>query len=243
MNTEIDQLAAIDAAGARISELARSADQTTPLRRLGRWKLHDLVHHLGNIHRWAGAIVTARSMDVPRGGAPKLGGTELCDWFDKGLTELDATLRSCDPSDPCPNFNPGSDKTVGWWARRQMHETTVHRWDVESALAVTTPIDQAVAADGVDEFLDVFVRTRGKQTLTAPLVLATVEPANAWTLTLADKPGRLDVSAGRTGEAETELAGASEAMLLLLWGRLGLEESGLTVSGDRSVAVSMAGNP
>lgn len=243
MIAAIDELAAIAAAGDRISTVIRTADHKTPVPELGRWKLADLVHHLGNIHRWAGAIVTARSMDVPRGGTRKLGGDALGDWFAEGVAELLDVFRRCDPADPCPNFNPGSDHTVGWWMRRQLHETTVHRWGAERAAGATTPIDPRVAADGVDEFLDVFVRTRGKQTLTAPLVLATNDPENAWTLTLADKPGRLNVASGRTGAAETELSGAPEALLLALWGRFGIGESGLTVTGDLEVATSMTGKP
>jgi len=75
------------------------------------------------------------------------------------MGELIDVLRGTDGDEPCPNFNPGSVNTVAWWSRRQMDETTVHRWDVERALECTTPIDPIVAADGIDEYLDVFVRT------------------------------------------------------------------------------------
>src|SRR5487761_2348407 len=41
----------------------------------------------------------------------------------------------------------------GSWARRMLHETTVHRADVELAADVVPDVDPVVAADGIEEFL------------------------------------------------------------------------------------------
>ena len=239
MNTAIDELTVIASSAARISELIRSSDLTTPIGHLGRWKVRDVAAHLGGVHRWATRIIISRSMDGPGFTKSRLDGLALCDWLDVGVVELTDALRSADGDDPCPNFNPGSAKTVAWWSRRQMHETTVHAWDVERALECTTPIDPTVAADGIDEYLDVFVRTRGKQTLIAPLILATTRPSRAWTLTPAARPGRLDVAAGRSHQATTELSGRPEQLLLALWRRLSLSEADLTVNGDAHAAASL----
>ena len=43
--------------------------------------------------------------------------------------------------------------TAGWWARRLVHETAVHRYDAANALGAPFVLDAAVAVDGVDEFL------------------------------------------------------------------------------------------
>lgn len=174
-------------------------------------------------------------MDGPGSAKSKLDGDELLDWFEVGGEELVRSLRENDGKGPCPNFNPGSAKTVAWWVRRQLHETTVHRWDIEKALGVQTPIDSTVAADGVDEFLDVFVRTRGKQTLNGPLELRSSAPARSWTLRPAKKPGRLDINAEGVVPA-VEVIGRPEELLLVLWGRLGLHEAEVAIVGDESVA-------
>ncbi len=231
----------IAAAAERISELIRSSDLTTPVPHLGRWRVRDVAAHLGGVHRWATRIVRTRSMDGPGFTKSKLDGRELCDWFDAGAEDLLAAFRDNDADDPCPNFNPGSPKNVAWWSRRQMHETTVHRWDVERALGCNTPIAPAIAADGIDEFLDVFVRTRGKQTLIAPLVLATNGLAREWTLSPASRPGRIDVAAGRNPEASSELVGSPEGLLLVLWGRLTFSEAHMSVGGSEAVALSLMG--
>lgn len=243
VDTTIDELAGIASSGARTSVLIQSSDLATPVTHLGRWKVRDVAAHLGGVHRWATRIVTTRSMDGPGFTKSKLDGIELCDWFDSGLEELLAAFRTNNPDDPCPNFNPGSVKTVRWWLRRQLHETMVHRWDIERALGCTTPVDPAVAADGIDEFLDVFVRTRGKQMLTAPLILSSTQPSRSWTLTPAARPGRLDIAAGRSGDATTELSGEPEQLLLALWRRLTISEAGLAVSGDPALAGSLFGHP
>ena len=243
MDGAIDELGVIASSAARISELIRSSDLTTPVAHLGRWKVRDVVAHLGGVHRWATRIVVTRSMDGPGFTKSKLDGAELCDWFDAGVEGLLSALRANDDDERCPNFNPGSAKTVAWWVRRQMHETTVHRWDIERALGCTTPIASVVAVDGIDEFLDVFVRTRGGHTLIAPLVLATTRPSRAWTLTPAGRPGRVDIAPGRTVSVTTELTGGPEQLLLALWRRLTLSEADLVVSGDPEIAASLTGRP
>ena len=180
-------------------------------------------------------------MDGPSFTKSKLAGTELCDWFDAGVEDLLVALRANKADDHCPNFNPGSPDTVAWWSRRQTHETTVHRWDIERALGCTTQIDPAVAADGIDEYLDVFVRTRGKQTLIAPLTLATTRPSQAWTLSPAVLPGRVDVEDGRSAEVTSQVVGRPETLLLVLWGRLKFSEAPLKTHGDPAVVASLTG--
>ena len=229
----------IAAEGARISHVARHGDLAAPVSHLGRWKVRDVVAHLGGVHRWAARIVAASSMDGPGFQKSKLDGTELLDWFDDGVTALVDVLRATGPDEPCPNFNPGSPELVRFWLRRQLHETTIHRWDVEAAAGAPAPIPVDVATDGIDEYLDVFVRTRGKQTLSAPLRLVATEERRSWTLTPAAKPGRLVVDPADETDVRATIEAPAEQLLLYLWGRLPFEEAGLSVSGDAGVARSL----
>ena len=225
-----ESLDALSAEVDRIVSLARSGELGSPIAHLGRWKVRDVVAHLGGVHRWATRIVTERSMAGPGFRKSKLDGAELCDWFQDGAAELLDTLRSLPADEPCPNFNPGSQNTVGWWIRRQLHETTIHRWDIEAGLGEVSPIEPKRAVDGIDEFLDVFVRTRGKHTLDATLELATTRPKQMWTLVPAAKPGRSDVTAGAS-DAEAQIGGRPAELLLALWGRKTIGEADLSVSG------------
>lgn len=236
------EIGAVRDAAMRISDLARGSDLATPVGHLNRWKIRDVVAHLGGVHRWATQIMIERSRSVPGFKKSKLDGTELCDWFDEGARLLVDELRKTDFGEPCPTFNPGSDGNIEFWARRQAHESTVHRWDVERALDSTTKIEADLAVDGIDEFLDVFVRTRGKQTLESTLVLRTTSPSRTWTLTPATKPGRIDVAQGgpeSTGNDLTQVLGEPESLLLALWGRLAASDAQLTITGDQAAAASL----
>ncbi len=239
MNRALDEPATIAAAANQISELIRIIDLTTPIGHLGRWRVSDVVAHLGGVHRWTTRIVNSRSMKGPRFTKSKLDGVELCDWFDTGVQELLNGFQNNDRNETCPNFNPGSVKTVGWWSRRQMHETTIHRWDIERSVDRATPIGPIQATDGIDEFLDVFVRARGKQTLTGPLLLTTTQPSQTWTLTPAQKPGRIDIAGGESGQFAAKLSGSPNQLLLALWGRLALAETEITITGDKTVGLSL----
>lgn len=234
----VDQVGVADiaAAGARIAEIARAEPHDLRLPGFARWRLGDLVAHLGGVHRWATAIVDSRSWDGGGHRRLRARGDELCAQFEHGLAALCGALDAADPDDPCPNFCPGATGVVGWWTRRQVHETTVHRWDAESATASHTPILPRLATDGVDEYLDVFVRPRGRQPLDAPLGLATRDTGRAWTLTPDPRrPGRVTVADGDDPRSVARIVASAEGLLLVLWGRRSLEAVGAHVTGDRAV--------
>lgn len=224
----------------RIQELGGSHDLSTGTIGLGRWKLRDVIAHLGGVHRWATRTVSDRSMDGPSFRKSKLDGVDLLEWFEEGAAALIDALHASDPSEPCPNFSPGSNATVGWWIRRQAHETTVHRWDVERPIGEATPIADALGADGIDEFLDTFVRPRGKHSLRGALSISVPHPARSWTLRPTDRPGRLavDVDTRFSDDVVAGIEGPAGAALLVLWRRLNVADAGLTVTGDRDVASS-----
>lgn len=127
----------------------------------------------------------------------------------------------------------GEAQTARFWHRRQLHETTIHRWDIDHALGHAPVIASNVAVDGVDEYLDVWIRTRGKQTLTATLNLAT--PTATWNLRPADKPGRLTVAPGLAPDAAAQITGDPAELLLVLWNRTTLDRTNLDIQGDPDV--------
>ena len=69
------------------------------------------------------------------------------------------TLERCGPGVSMWTWGPGGTST--WWARRQAHETAVHRWDAQTASGASQPIDGPSAADGLDEFLENFMAMLG----------------------------------------------------------------------------------
>ncbi|WP_431044697.1 maleylpyruvate isomerase family mycothiol-dependent enzyme [Streptomyces sp. P1-3] len=124
------------------------------------WSLADLARHVGGAHRWAETIVRTRATafvppdEVP--GTPGPGDADpaaLDAWLAEGAALLTETLRAAGPDTLVWTWTPAG--TAGFWARRMTHETLVHRADGALAAGREFAVDPEVAADAVDEWLEI----------------------------------------------------------------------------------------
>jgi uncharacterized protein (TIGR03083 family) len=76
----------------------------------------------------------------------------LPDWVAEGAAFAEDRFRAADPATAMWGW--GWPKTAGFWPRRMIHETSVHRADAELALGRAPSMDPECAADAVDELLD-----------------------------------------------------------------------------------------
>jgi hypothetical protein len=72
-----------------------------------------------------------------------------------------------------------SDHTAGFVARRCAHELAVHRYDAQASRGICTPIPAELAADGIDEVLDVLVSAREQPVPGSGRVLPCGRPTSA----------------------------------------------------------------
>jgi len=199
------------------------------------WQVKDLVRHIGMVHRWAAAFVAEGHTSYhPDGGLPDLDGDALLAWFREGHRYLVDTLTSAAPDVQCWHFLPAP-SPLAFWARRQAHETTVHRIDAESARGrERSGIDPGFAADGIDELLHGFhARAKSKVRSAEPRALrvrATDTDGAVWTVRLSQEPPVAVRDAA--GDADCEVAGSVAQLYLALWNRLPFP----SVTGDASVA-------
>jgi uncharacterized protein (TIGR03083 family) len=225
----LQQLRAVTAA---FEADARALDLSQPTAAL-RWTGHDLVAHLGEIHRWAAAIVTTGQRQA-RTNVPELT-QPAADWYAGGRRMLLNSLESRPASDPVWTLKR-SDRTAGFWHRRQLHETIVHLWDLRSTLDPDAPpppeVDAETHADGVDELFDVFVPKAAEQTqasLPAPLTLRATDTDRFWTV-------HRDLSCDfDTVSRSTVVSGPAGALLLFAWNRYTPASPALTISGNAKV--------
>lgn len=231
--------------GARIVAVARAGALDARVPHMRRWRLADVVAHLGGVHRWADGIVASRQWSGEGHRRGRATGEALVTWFEQGLVELVDTLRRADPSAACPNWSPGSPSTVGFWLRRQAHETAVHRWDAEAAAGLVTPIAPDLATDGVDEMLTVFRRTRGDQPLGGTLGLTTRDTGRCWRVAPAGEPGRIVVSAvdDVPRDVDALVTCPAETLLLAVWGRRTISSPDVEVTGRVEVARAFLPGP
>ena len=193
------------------------------------WDALDLVLHTGEVHRFWSQVVErglrryedAATIEVPeREGA--LG------WFDSGAEHLVETLRAADPSERVWTW--AQQKDVAFVCRRMAQETAVHRWDAESAAGDANPIESALAADGVDEFLDTWIPAEER-----PFG----HPGESIHLHQTDGDGEWIVRCGSEGvtvershaKGSVAVRAPASDLLLLLWRRV--PPADVEVFGDR----------
>ncbi len=210
----------------------RDADLSAPIVGCPEWDLAALVAHLGSVHRFA-----MRSMDRNTDGEfakPKPpadlapGGDQVWDWLDAGLLALATTFEQRDLTQPCWSWMGPAN--VGWWLRRQVHETAVHRWDAQTAAGVVPQIDGLRAADGIDEWL-LLQRGRGwapPADLRGTIHLHATDGEGEW---LIELDGSLTWKLGHH-RGDVAIRGQRSDLELLLWGRIGLDRVECLGDGD-----------
>jgi len=225
----------LDREGRLLAGAAEAAGTDAKVPTCPEWQVRDLLRHTGMVHRWAAAFVAEGHTSYhPDGGLPDLDGAELLTWFRAGHRYLVDTLASAPPDVQCWHFLPAP-SPLAFWARRQAHETTVHRVDAESARGGPPgKISPAFAVDGVDELLRGFhARSRSRVRSEEPRVLrvrATDADDAVWTVRLSQEPPA--AVRDEAGEADCEVTGTAGQLYLALWNRLPLP----AVTGDAGVA-------
>ncbi|MFF5535293.1 maleylpyruvate isomerase family mycothiol-dependent enzyme [Streptomyces cinerochromogenes] len=239
---QVEQLRAVVTSGTDLSATVPTCPD---------WSLEDLVRHMGGALRWVDALVRTRAKEnippeqVPLGAGPQERGdaAALDKWLADAGELVVGALREAGPDTEVWAWT-GMMHT-GFWARRMACEITVHRAD--AALAAGQPYEVApdIAADALDEWLQLVEwvqRTmphEAARDLRGPersihLHATDTEPGlNAeWIVELGEE----GVSWRRGHEKATAaLRGPLTPLLLAFYRRLPLDAPGLEVLGDREV--------
>jgi uncharacterized protein (TIGR03083 family) len=192
------------------------------------WDLRQLLVHVGRVNRWARlAMDLAPDAEYPRFGPRPDEGESVLTWVQDGLADLIAYLGSTDLDEPCWTFvGPG---TRRFWSRRQAMEVAVHRWDAEHAVGIAAAVDADVAADGVEEWLDVQSARwfQGGDPIHGSVHLHATDGEGEW---FAEVDGdRLEWRPGHH-KGDVAVRGSRSDLLLLAWRRR--DPSELEVLGD-----------
>ncbi|MGW1955553.1 maleylpyruvate isomerase family mycothiol-dependent enzyme [Streptomyces sp. NPDC001920] len=137
------------------------ADLSTTVPTCPDWSLEQLVRHTGGALRWAELMVRTRAEEeideerVPGAGGPEGEGdaAALDDWLAESGEMIVGTLREAGPDAGVWGWAGAHD--AGFWARRMTHELTVHRADATLAAGLPYEVAPEVAADAVDEWLQI----------------------------------------------------------------------------------------
>ncbi|MEU4834011.1 maleylpyruvate isomerase family mycothiol-dependent enzyme [Streptosporangium sp. NPDC023615] len=230
-----------EAVGAEITRMAgivRGRDMSAPVRTCPGWDLAQLVAHVGGAHRWSAAMVRDlvdrpyRADEIEMGLPADVNGYP--DWLGEGGALLSGTLLARDAE--APVWCWAEDRRVRFWSRRMLHETVVHRMDAELALGVPVAVDEDVAADGVEEFLDLLPYVpwqRGTAELRGggETISLQADTGAGWVITL--DPDRFHHRRSVLPGDVTVRAATSADLLQVVWGRRGADD--YAVEGDAAL--------
>lgn len=244
---EINQyIALLEEDGALLADAAEAAGLAAEVPACPGWRVRDLVRHQAYVHSWAGRHVAERRSqmieetdedEMLAGGPPD---DRLLAAYRKGHAALVRTLRDADPQVRCATFMDTAPTPLGFWARRQAHETAIHRFDAQSARpGGAPPPEQAFApgfaADGLDELIMGFAARRKYRAASGRGQTLAVRPD--------DTPGRWHLRIGERGteairaerDAACLLEGPAAGLYAFLWNRATADAAGVSVTGDPAV--------
>jgi len=226
--------------GALLLEAADKAGLEAAVPSCPDWKVRDLLQHVGQVHRWALSYVTTGRTtppdehDEPASPPPD---DELVAWLRNGHAELVTSLLDASDDLACWAFLPAPSPRT-FWARRQAHETAVHRADAQLAAGMAPAYDGTFAADGIDELLfGFFARPRGRLVADPPvrLGLRATDTRDGWTMTIGPdgRTATRDADLADLAAVDCVVSGTAPELYLLLWNRGDAQQ--LSIDGDSAV--------
>ena len=192
------------------------------------WTISDVVRHTAEVYEHKMACIRlggAQPHPWPPSWPADL---DPLAWFADAHSRLLTVLAETDPSAPSWTWWP-EEQTASFWVRRMAQETAVHRADVQSAVGALTPIDRALALDGIDEVLQMMLAgdwSDVPQPGSTGYIAVTAD-GRGWTVHL--RPSHIEVLEGDQ-PADAHVGGSPSDLLLWLWGRL--PDSAVTASSE-----------
>lgn len=207
-----EYLASIESEGRRLATaVRRDPDRAVP--QYPGWTLADLASHTGSIH--ARTTLICRELPQERVASPKLpAGGDALDWYESNLDEMLEVLTHANPQDEV--WTLGSPQNLGFWERRMVIETGVHRWDAYQAFGEEDRLTDAVSWAGLEEFGGMWFHYLGD---VRPLRLVATDLESIWDF--------------GSGDDRDEVAGTASDIYLRLMSR----PSSVVLPADWAAAV------
>ena len=208
------------------------------------WLVKDLLRHTGYIHRWAARHITEcpdtvldgpPEADILRGGAAD---ADLLAWFRAGHAALVQTLSTADPGLQCATFIDAP-SPLAFWARRQAHETAIHRADADSALGVRPELRARLrrrrhrrADHGLRPAPQVPSVGRARRRHGRADDRYRPRLARGHRRRAASEARREPAAPDSAGPADCTVSGPASGLYLFLWNRSDPATAGVTITGD-----------
>ncbi|HVT66089.1 MAG TPA: maleylpyruvate isomerase family mycothiol-dependent enzyme [Mycobacteriales bacterium] len=215
--------------GEALIAAARSGAVDVEVPTCGDWTIEDLVRHVWQVYANVTCYVSTRATSRPE-KLPEMPTGDPVELLASQLDQLVGALSDAEPDTPVWTWVFDAPEAALFWARRMAHESAVHRFDAQNAHGIRQPIDAELAADGIDELIDIIApRVYGRDKLTGPTgtISLRATDGDSWLLELApDGVKRSDV----LESPQVTASGTSSALLLALYNRV--PWTSLDLAGD-----------
>jgi uncharacterized protein (TIGR03083 family) len=231
MGSDVSYLQTLQSDAADLAVAARAAGLGAPVPACPGWDVEKLVRHTGRVFTSCAAVVRERGPvdfeSMPT--MPKGDGT--IEAFEERAAALADALAGLPEDVPVWNWFGIEPPIPGFYHRRMAQEVAIHRWDAQAAAGTTAPIDTALAVDGLDEFLTMFLSQQDVD-LGGSLHFHATDADAEWLL----RPGADGkvVATKEHAKADAAVRGTASDLDLFLVNRV--PASALDVVGDAAIA-------
>lgn len=199
------------------------------------WTVGRLLLHVGRVYLFAAEVLESRATAAPERPEYPAEGIDPVEYVLDGLDEIVTALGEVAPDSPVWNWSMQPD-VAAFWGRRMAHESLIHRIDAKLAHDMGNVVEPDLAADGIDELLDVLAPRafgRGAAGLAGIMHLQPRDSDARWTAKLA--PDSIAVTRGPIGArgADVTLQGKASDLLLVLYNRADVDT--IDVTGDEGL--------
>jgi uncharacterized protein (TIGR03083 family) len=206
---------------------AARRDLRAPVPSCPGWDVERLVGHVARLYTYVAQ--QARSAERVPDDPPVPAGEALLDFFAEAHAALLLVLREVPADAPAWNWARSAPNTAAFWPRRMALETTIHRWDAQSAAGTSEPVPTWLACDGVGEMIDIFLaarRGRAKEDITGTVHLHATDPVDGlpseWVIVLGENGATSWHEGHEKGDAA--LRGTASDLYLAVWQRTSAAE-------------------
>jgi uncharacterized protein (TIGR03083 family) len=202
------------------------------------WTTKDLAKHMAHVYLGQAFVVeTGSKAENKEHLAPYPRTEDYLEFMGWGFDAITKALDINRPERSTWSWHH-SDDSVDFWFRRMAHETVIHRIDAELAIGAVTPIDEALALDGVDEVLDFLPLTGSWPEVPnidfgiVSIVASTKNGSKVWDLNFTNDAATVLAVAESHADARLIISGDAEAMDLYLWGRIDSSDPRISIAGE-----------
>lgn len=207
--------------GRALADAAERVDLAASVPDCPGWTVRSVLEHTTMVHRWAARhLQEGQAAPLTSSPTPSMPDEDLRRYYREGHASLVDALTEAPDDLEAMRFLHDPPPARVFWARRQAHETAIHRSDVDVAAGTPPTFDPDFATDGIDELVMGFLPRRKSRLVSSPpctLGIRATDTGRSWHLTIG--PESRHVRRADVAGADCVISGPAAGLYPFLWNR------------------------